>query len=334
MEGETIWHGGSLGAARRLFPDAREPWIDLSTGINPFPYPVPVLAQDAWTRLPEPGAQAALERIAQSAYCAGQGARVLAAPGTQILIGLLPALSSARRVAILGPTYAEHAAAWKAAGHRIAEVGDLAQARGADIVVLVNPNNPDGRLVPPAELAAFARAHAGLVVVDEAFADLEEGASLCPDLPGNAIVLRSFGKTYGLAGLRLGFAIGSPGEGGALVERMRTLMGPWAVSGPACAIGAAALADRDWRAATASARAADAARLDALLAPHACTPMRGTRLYRLLESAHAPDLFARLGRAGIYVRRFQHDPRLLRFGLPDGEGAFARLEEALEEEGR
>lgn len=329
MDGEGIWHGGSLGAARRLFPDAPEPWIDLSTGINPVPYAVPPLSPDLWTRLPEPGAQAALEAVARAAYGAGEGVDVLAAPGTQILIGLLPTLLSPRRVAILGPTYAEHAAAWRAGGHRVAEVADLAAAEGADVVVLVNPNNPDGRLVAPATLSAFAQAHAGLLVVDEAFADLEPGASICPQLPADTIVLRSFGKTYGLAGLRLGFALGLAGQGDALVARMRELMGPWAVSGPACAIGAAALADRDWLARTAAARAADAARLDALLAPHARAPMRGTRLYRLLESEDASALFARLGRAGLYVRRFDHDPRLLRFGLPASEEAFGRLERTL-----
>jgi cobalamin biosynthetic protein CobC len=321
-----IAHGGGLIAARRRYPDAPAPWIDLSTGINPVAYPIPGLPPAAFTRLPEPETVAALEATAAAAYGAPDPAMVVAAPGTQSLIHLLPRLIPAHRVAILGPTYAEHAAAWALAGCAVVTVADLAEADGADVVVVCNPNNPDGRRLAPAALAAVR----GTLVVDEAFADLE-GESVEP-APSpmmrrdTTVVLRSFGKTYGLAGIRLGFAIAAPALGG----RIREALGPWAVSGPAVQIGALALADTDWRTAAAARLAADCARLDALLTQAGGVVLGGTRLFRLVAHDRAGALADRLARAGILVRRFQDRPHWLRFGIPGAEADWLRLRAALQ----
>ncbi|MGP9820071.1 threonine-phosphate decarboxylase CobD [Salinarimonas sp. NSM] len=323
-----IGHGGDLGAARALFPHAPEPSIDLSTGINPIAYPLPALPASAFARLPEPAEHAALEAAAARAYGVSDPACVVAAPGTQVLISLLPFVSPAREVAIVTPTYGEHAQAWRAAGARVRAVAAPEQGERADVVVVVNPNNPDGRTWPAAALRARAAdlaGRGGMLVVDEAFADLEPVESLGADLPVHAIVLRSFGKTYGLAGIRLGFALARA----PLAARLRAALGPWSVSGPALSIGRAALSDECWHAETRRARAADAARLDALLAPWCEGPVRGTSLFRTIETDAAPALFRRLGEAGIWVRRFADDERRLRFGLPAGEGAWARLEAVL-----
>jgi cobalamin biosynthetic protein CobC len=328
MSEARIWHGGDLDEARRLFPDAPEPWIDLSTGINPIAYPMPSLPASLFERLPSPADHKDLEAAAAEAYDASDPATVAAAPGTQILISLLPALWPRSRIAILGPTYAEHAHAWRGAGHEVAEIGSIDGGGDADIVVVVNPNNPDGctlRRETLLDLAERLRRHGGWLVVDEAFADLDGDESLVPVLPGNAIVLRSFGKTYGLAGVRLGFAIAVHG----IVERLRRALGPWSVSGPAIEVGRRALRDRVWREAAQEARSQDARRLDALLAPHSDQALGGTTLYRLMGSSRSSDLFSHLGRHGIWVRRFQFDPRLLRFGLPDSEEAWQRLERTL-----
>lgn len=250
------------------------------------------------------------------------------APGTQILIETLPRLRPPARVAVLGPTYAEHAAAWARGGHAVAAVPDLAAAGEAEVVVAVNPNNPDGRVIPPEDLLASARdlgRRGGLLVVDEAFADLEPGRSLAASLGPGLVVLRSFGKTYGLAGLRLGFALAVP----ETARGIAAALGPWAVSGPALAIGRTALADRAWRAGAATARAADAARLDRMLARAGGAVVGGTCLFRLAHFADAALLFDRLGAAGIYVRRFADRPDLLRFGLPAGKGAWCRLSRVL-----
>ncbi|TNC14177.1 threonine-phosphate decarboxylase [Methylobacterium terricola] len=322
-----IRHGGDLGEAARLFPQAPEPWIDLSTGINPIPYPWPALEASAFTRLPAASDLASLEDVAARAYGA-RPEQVVAAPGTQALIDLVPRLRPPGRVAVVGPTYAEHAAAWARAGHAVATVPTLTTQ--ADIVVVVNPNNPDGRIMARRDLAAAAAGLAGRggwLVVDEAFADLEPVESLCAAPPPGCLVLRSFGKTYGLAGLRLGFAV----AGEPLIGTLRRALGPWAVSGPAIAVGRRALADEAWRREAAVGRGRDAARLDALIEAAGGRIVGGTRLFRTADFPDGPGLFGRLGRAGLFVRRFEAAPARLRLGLPPDAAAWSRLAAVLGE---
>ncbi|MFC0409363.1 threonine-phosphate decarboxylase CobD [Roseomonas elaeocarpi] len=320
-------HGGSLAAARARFPEAPEPWIDLSTGINPWPYPVPPLPPESWARLPEPTAQARLEAAAARAFGLRDPAAVVAAPGTQLLIGLLPRLIPAAAVGVLTPTYNEHAASWAAAGARVVPCAEPAALARHPVGVLCNPNNPDGRRHDPAALLGLA-ARMPLLVVDEAFADMEDapGLSLAPSLPREGlVVLRSFGKAYGLAGLRLGFALAPP----RLAARLREALGPWCVSGPALAIGTAALGDEDWRRDAARRCAAAATRLDRLLETSGLEIVGGTSLFRLARHPEAVAIHDRLGRAGIHIRRFAAMPDRLRFGLPPDEPAWSRLAAAL-----
>lgn len=318
------YHGGDIAAARAAFPGAPEPWLDLSTGINPLPYPVPALPTAAWTALPDAGVSRALEAAAARTYGAAPDG-VVAAPGTGALIGWLPHLHAARRVAVLGFTYGDHARAWRAAGAAVETVEDVASLAGFDAAVVVNPNNPDGRLVAPADLAAVA-GRVGLLVVDEAFADVVPRPwSLAPAPPADAVVLRSFGKAYGLAGLRLGFAVAQAGW----AAKLRSALGPWAVSGPALAVGRQALDDDSWAEDARARLARDAGRLDALLGRHGATIVGGTSLFRLADVGEAAVWFAALARAGILVRPFEDRPRWLRFGLPADEAGWLRLERAL-----
>ncbi len=326
----NIAHGGRLGEARRLFPDAPEPWLDLSTGINPLPYPLPILTPECFTRLPEPEDVVALQSVAASAYGVADPAMVVAAPGTQILIDLLPRLLRRQPVAVLGPTYAEHAHAWSKVGAQPVIVSAFEALSDAAVAVLCNPNNPDGRICSSDRLLALAdviAARGGTLLVDEAFADLESGDfSLANALPHPAIIiLRSFGKPYGLAGVRLGFALAAP-ERAALI---RDALGPWAVSGPAIAIGQVALNDRAWMAATAERLAQDKRELDACLSNHGLCVLGGTQLFRLASAANAPAIFSQLGRAGIFVRRFTDRPTWLRFGLPGSAAELQRVQAAL-----
>jgi cobalamin biosynthesis protein CobC len=327
-EPAAIAHGGDLGGLRKAFPDAPEPWLDLSTGINPVPYPVPPVEASAWTRLPEAAEVLALRAAAAAAYGAPDAAHIVPAPGTQILIETLPRLVAPTRVAVLGPTYAEHAAAWARAGHAVAEIASLDALGDARVAVIVDPNNPDGRTFPLAErhaLAGALEARGGLLVADEAFADLEPVESLCPQVRPGLVVLRSFGKTYGLAGLRLGFAVADPGT----AARIGAALGPWAVSGPALAVGQAALSDAGWREEAAGARAADAARLDRMIARAGGRIVGGTCLFRTADFPDGPGLYRRLAAAGIAVRRFAERPERLRFGLPAGKAAWCRLSRVL-----
>jgi cobalamin biosynthesis protein CobC len=320
---KPVAHGGDLSAVRRRFPTAPQPWIDLSTGINPVAYPMAQLLPEIWSRLPTREAEQALLAAAARRYGIPDAATIVAAPGTQALIQLLPRLMPRSRVAIVGPTYAEHELCWRRAGHDVAVVPDIVEASGADIVVVVNPDNPTGRLIDPRTLRAVETA---LLVVDEAFIDfLPPEASLAGDLPANTVVLRSFGKTYGLAGVRLGFAV-APAR---FARRLRDELGPWAVSGVALEIGRIALDDEAWLQAAAVRLAADQERLDALLIEAGFTIRGGTTLFRLGEHPQATRLVDVLGQQGIHVRAFADRPTWLRFGLPANQEGFRRLTTAL-----
>jgi cobalamin biosynthetic protein CobC len=330
LDARPLAHGGDLGAARLIFPGAPEPFVDLSTGINPHAYPIPPLEPEAFRRLPEPAAVGRLLAKAAQAYGAPSAAHVVAAPGTQILLPHVAALVPAGRAVVLGPTYSEHVRVARLLGHAVTEVADVVQLKGADLAIVVNPNNPDGRIVGKAALLGVAeelRRRGGLLMVDEAFIDVgPAGASLGDQVGrGNIVVLRSFGKFFGLAGLRLGFALAAS----ELAARLDAALGPWAVAGPAIAIGETALADIAWVEATRALLAREAGRLDAVLTEAGLDIVGGTSLFRLVRAPAASDLFHHLGRAGILVRRFAEQPTWLRFGLPAGEDAWERLGAAL-----
>ena len=327
MTDSGVYHGGNLAAAEARFGRPAEGWVDLSTGINPWPYPVETAADgEHWTRLPDSGAFARLTNAACRAYGVPDPACVVAAPGTQALIQWLPRLRSAGTVAVLSPTYAEHAESWWRAGHAVKQVADFTDA---DVVVLTRPNNPDGRIVDAEVVRRWAdrqAARGGWLVLDEAFADPTPEFALAPacDRPG-LIVLRSFGKFFGLAGVRLGFALAAPQTAGTI----RDALGPWCVSGPAIAIGATALSDTAWAEETRARLASAAADLDSVLVGAGLTRLGGTALFRLAEHPDAQAVFVRLAQAGILVRPFPDHPTWLRFGLPSDGTACERLRKAL-----
>jgi len=330
-------HGGDLAFATARYGAPVGGWLDLSTGINPRPYADTAIAPEALTRLPQSAAMDELLAAARRCYRVPDGAAVVAAPGSQALLQWLPTLAQPSLVAVVAPTYSEHARAWAAggtaAGHRMVEVAGLADAAAADVIVVVNPNNPDGRIFPAAELLDLARGRAGrggFLVVDEAFADVAPDASVVPRLGDAPVVaLRSFGKFFGLAGLRLGFAVGAP----ALIAGLERKLGPWAVSGPAVEIGARALADDAWIAATRTGIGDRRRRLDHVLAAAGLDVVGGTDLFRLVDDARAADVFIRLGRAGILVRDFADRPTWLRFGVPGRDADLGRLQRALSSAG-
>lgn len=315
-----------------MFPGAPQPFIDLSTGINPHPYRLPRLPTDLFERLPGSVATAELAAIAARAYGAPSAAHVVPAPGTQILLPLVAGSVRPGRAAVVSPAYGELARAAVLAGHKVAAVHDLAAADNARLVLVGNPNNPDGRMFAAADLIGFAkklRARSGVLVVDEAFMDVgPPGASLVPQLDcGNVIVLRSFGKFFGLAGVRLGFALAAP----PTAARIAAMLGPWAVSGPALAAGAKALADKVWIDKTCHRLAKSRAQLDAVLTASGFAIIGGTSLFRLVRVSGANKLFRHLGRAGILVRIFPEHPEWVRFGLPANKDAWRRLQDALAE---
>lgn len=327
---KTLPHGGDLGVARRLFPGAPEPFIDLSTGINPWSYPLLHFSPKGFARLPQQDAVAAVGAAAAKAYGAPSVQHIVVAPGSQILLPLVSNLIPPAKTIVAAPTYPELARAAALAGHDVRTTETVERCGDAKLIVVANPNNPDGRRLTRTSLLQLAqelRKQGGLLVVDEAFMDVAPaGESLAADLAhGNVVVLRSFGKFFGLPGLRLGFALTAP----PLARRLSAMLGPWPVSGPALAIGAKALADTAWIERTRRRLAEAAASLDAILVKAGLDIIGGTDLFRLLQSESAAALFQHLGRAGIYVRTFPDRPTWLRFGLAADTRARERLKKAL-----
>lgn len=308
-------HGGRLSEARRLFPHAPLPWIDLSTGISPWAYPVGDIAPECWQRLPGPDVLTVLEAAAASAFGVADTAQIVAVPGSDLAIRTIAQLLNGKRAGLLTPIYSGHVAAWPTA-----TTVTLNDSDSHDILICANPNNPDGRLIPPEHLHRFP----GQLIVDEAFADAAPEASILPDRKG-AIVLRSFGKFYGLAGVRLGFVIANT----PVVTALRAILGDWPVSGPAIAIATRAYQDHVWQAAQRDRLSANAARLRFMLIAAGLNLIGGTCLFQLTSHDGAQSLFQILGEAGILVRPFADDPKHLRFGLPCDGQEFERLERAL-----
>jgi cobalamin biosynthetic protein CobC len=358
---EFLRHGGRLAAARAAFPNASEPWIDLSTGINPHSYPARRASPAALRRLPDPAETAALEAAAAQAF--GVPAECVAAtPGTEAALRALPRVLGARSVAIATPTYGGHAEAWRLAGAKVACVPrERLAAAATEALVLVNPNNPDGAV------GAIPDPDGRWLIVDEAFVETAPERSMtrsnppplgevarragaetegaCGDrgppqpasLPApptgehldgrgrKTIVLRSFGKFYGLPGVRLGLVIAEPG----LAGRIGAQFGDWPVSAEAIAAGRAAYADSGWAERMRLRLAGDARRLDALLEQAGLNLLGGTSLFRLVEAPDAQQRFLALARLGVLVRPFSDPPTWLRFGIPKPKD-WPRLAAALE----
>jgi cobalamin biosynthetic protein CobC len=318
------FHGGRLSEARAVYGDGEAPWLDLSTGINPNPWPGAAVAID-WRALPDMHALADLE--AAAAACFGvDPAHLCALPGTEIGLRMLGDILRGP-AAHVAPSYRTHAEIFPDSRAMLAE--DLSAALGSS-VILANPNNPDGRLLPPESLIErldrMSRSPNWLVI-DEAFADAVPEASLAVQVRDEQrlIIFRSFGKFFGLAGVRLGFVLGPR----PLIARFRAKLGSWPVSAAAIAIGAAAYRDTGWIAAMRQALQEKAAALDAVLLGGGFVPIGACPLFRLIETDSAALLFERLARRAILTRPFDHDPRWLRIGLPANHDDLARLERAL-----
>lgn len=306
-------HGGGLDGAITAYGGGRADWMDLSTGINPQPYGVSGLTPSDWSDLPDHGAFERLTNAARTFWSVPDNAAILPAPGASAIIARIPALAPQARVQITMPTYNEHAAAFAAQGWTVQPSGP-AEAR-----VIVHPNNPDGRTWSEADACA------PLTVIDESFCDISPDVSLIrlSQRPG-VIVLKSFGKFWGLAGMRLGFAIGQPD----LIAQLNDLTGPWAVSGPALRIGERALRDSGWADETRQRLTEDATRLDRLVTAKGATLIGGTPLFRLYEVNNAAEWQDRLARGQIWSRIFPYSQTYLRLGLPPAHG-WDRLEAAL-----
>ena len=335
---QRIAHGGGLDHAIARHGGAQADWLDLSTGINPHAYPVGRIEPQAWTRLPMDGDLQRLLAAARRAYSVPDHADIVATPGAQAAIGWIPRLLPGATATVLTPevgTYGEFAQCCKTSGRRVRHArgcGDVADDE--TLVFAARPNNPDGSVIAQAELLALCERMArrgGFVIVDESFCDatpeLGLAATAPANLPANLILLRSFGKFFGLAGLRLGFLIAAP----AVARSLATALGPWGVSGPAIAVGARALADEARISAMRTRLARESAKLAKVLAGAGLEIVGANPLFVLARHPAAATVGEQLARRHILVRTFDDRPSLIRFGLPPSAAAADRLRRALGE---
>jgi len=164
---------------------------------------------------------------------------------------------------IVSPTFAEYELGLRAAGdteiiyHIVSSNDDFSFTSAItfgilkhepDVVFICNPNNPSGKLADPAlikEIIGVSKKAGVKVFLDECFIDLAEGESMTWFLNEhpNLTILRAFTKTYGMAGLRLGYVLSSDGE---LLKEMSKCVQPWNISTPAQAAGVQALKEEDF----------------------------------------------------------------------------------------
>jgi adenosylcobyric acid synthase len=321
-------HGGQLLAAAAHYRIPATKWLDLSTGINPIPFAPPAIPLATWQRLPQE--QDGLLQAAAQYY---GSENVLPVAGTQAAIQLLPRLRTPCRVGVLAPAYAEHAHAWRTAGHEILELAPnkIEETVGQlDVLVLIQPNNPTGDIFSHTQLHSWheqLNARNGWMIVDEAFIEATTQTSMIQaDMLAGLIVLRSLGKFFGLAGARVGFVFAHQ----ELIGKMQNLLGPWNVSGPSRFVAQAALWDLAWQTATRARLKQDGARLAQLLQDAKLPPQGGCGLFQWVITDQAEIIHQQLAQRAVLTRMFTQ-PLSLRFGLPGDEGEWARLQTALEE---
>ncbi|SHN01052.1 threonine-phosphate decarboxylase CobD [Phytopseudomonas punonensis] len=319
-------HGGRLRRAALQYGIPLGEWLDLSTGVAPYGLALPAIPEQVWNRLPE------LDDGLEAAACDYYGAaRLLPVAGSQAAIQCLPRLRTEARVGIVSPAYAEHAAAWQREGHRVLEISEAGVNRALerlDVLLLVNPNNPTGRRFSPEQLYAWHARLAqrgGWLIVDEAFIDCspEQSLGAHAHLPG-LIVLRSFGKFFGMAGARLGFVLAN----GALLDELEEMLGPWTISGPTRWLATQMLIDRAGQNAQRKRLIHDGQRLANLLREHDLAPTGGCAMFQWIASEHAALLHEFLSCNGIFTRLFER-PASIRFGLPPDEAGWQRLQRSL-----
>ncbi|MEM6848898.1 MAG: aminotransferase class I/II-fold pyridoxal phosphate-dependent enzyme [Pseudomonadota bacterium] len=301
------FHGGDP-------PSPSAAWLDLSTGVNPTAYPL-AIDPALLARLPRRADLARLLTAARRAYRVPDTWSIIAAPGTHALIAAI-ARQRSGRTAVVSPTYGEHGAVFRRTT-QVERVAEPAEGAGADTLVVVNPNNPDGRQFVDLTKVCVERAAAArdcLTVIDEAFADLVPPLSVIPGGPPQTLVLRSVGKFYGLGGLRLAFAAGDP----ELIAPIEEAIGPWPVSGPALAVSAA-LGDDVWASAMRRELSAQRVALDDTLTEAGWTVTGGTDLFRLIDAPNARELHNHLAAHHIWTRVFDYNPRWFRLGLPGAD---------------
>ena len=362
-------HGGALKAAADHFNIPLEQWLDLSTGINPSSWPVPEIPSSVWQRLPEDtiadqltedSRAVSIEQLALEYYLSAeksssaviQSTNVMPCAGSQQGIRLLPLLYNAlqkkakqgvkvqteAKVWVTSGSYSEHGLAWEEQGHRVRKVAcdrisQLLTQQPVDVLILINPDNPSGHRWKPEQLLkwwSILHRRGGWLIVDEAFMDMTPEQSLAPQVEREGlIVLRSIGKFFGLAGIRLGFIFAAEKS----IRRLNKMLGPWVLSHPAQYIGKLALQDQSWVERQKIDLSEQAERLATLLKKYLPFDIEGTDLFCTMYFNEAENVFYQLAKQGILTRYLVATTKTsagIRFGLPENnQASWQQLEAAL-----
>lgn len=330
-----IKHGGRIKDAAKKYTIPENEWIDLSTGINPNGWPVPHIPDNIWQSLPEDNDE--LQAIACNYY----GCDIcLPVSGSQAAIQMLPTLRSFSNVGIISPTYAEHEFHWKQSGHNVIRflADDIEKYIGQlDVLVVVNPNNPTGEIIPAETLLNWHQQlsiKGGWLIVDEAFMDVTPENSLVPSgIKPGLIILRSIGKFFGLAGIRCGFVISDI----ELLQHMANKLGPWSLTGATRYIVKKALINENWQTDARIKLHKSKLRLGQLFHEKGLNILGETALFQWLTHSRAKDIHEAFATQGILIRYFEKQildnkkivRASLRFGIPDNENQWRRLDEVL-----
>jgi cobalamin biosynthetic protein CobC len=235
--------------------------------------------------------------------------------------------------------YSEHKRAWQTQGVSIVQYHDLPseeQLQACDVCVLINPNNPSTQLCSVQTVLNIAKQlqhNSGMLIVDEAFIDTQPQCSVLAYRGENTIVLRSLGKFFGLAGLRVGSIMANE----TILQSCQSLLPPWALSHPARYISQQALQDGPWINKTIMHLQQQAEKLAALCkhnlehAAFECAVLHTDLFVSLFfdSKTSALDYHHRLCQQGIYTRLLD-DQCGIRIGLPENTQAhWQRLEHGL-----
>ena len=258
-------HGAVDPAALRAEGIGLDGLVDFSSNQSPrgaAPGVAAAVAGAVVDAYPDPRASPLVDAAAARHGVAPE--QVVAGNGSTELIRLIAqlALAPGKTALSLGPTFGECEVGTRLAGARLAEVRLVHAGGGAGFFCdepalraaladlsprlcwLCSPNNPTGAALPAALIGALVADHPGtLFVLDEAYSDLLPEPQWQPELlaAGNLVVLRSMTKYWGLAGLRLGYALAAV----SLATPLRAAAPPWSVNACAQAAGVVALNDGD-----------------------------------------------------------------------------------------
>ena len=317
-----IEHGGNLDKAISFYGGKESEWIDLSTGINPNSYPIPKLSISDWRSLPTKTEIKDLESIIKSKQKISS--EIIMVPGAQMAINFLPFLlkGEGTEVRILTPTYNEYNYCFTNTGFKVNSCQKFNQLFNSDIAIIVNPNNPDGKIYEINELFELSKS-VKILIVDESFIDSVECDSIVNQLNedvSNIIVIRSFGKFFGLAGLRLGYVF----SGKEIIRKFKRFFGPWQISKMSVKIATIAFSDDVWIKKTKNNLNEKANAIDNLMKKINWKITGGTNLFRLYSTSNSDLAQKLLAEKFIWSRKFSYSKKWIRLGIPN-ERDFKKL---------